>query len=291
VGNNLTISNNHQQVRQQMTKWHNKQILITGAGSGIGRALARLFASLGAKLILTDIDKDTLTLTSNELSTAVTLSQVCDVSKKADWQALHQAITEKVGHVDVLINNAGMTSIGFFDQTSEALFNKVMDVNFNGVVLGCREILPLLEKSERGLIVNVASIFGLIAMPLLTPYHASKFAVRGFSEALRQDMLFQNKNVDLVCVMPGGIKTNIAAAAQADVKPVNDFAQHFASVARTSAEQAAKVIEKGMRRKTFRILIGADAKIVDKLSRYMPTNYFKVLNKLLGVKKFLKNTG
>jgi short-subunit dehydrogenase len=274
-----------------MTKWHNKQILITGAGSGIGRALARLFASLGAKLILTDIDKDTLTLTSNELSTAVTLSQVCDVSKKADWQALHQAITEKVGHVDVLINNAGMTSIGFFDQTSEALFNKVMDVNFNGVVLGCREILPLLEKSERGLIVNVASIFGLIAMPLLTPYHASKFAVRGFSEALRQDMLFQNKNVDLVCVMPGGIKTNIAAAAQADVKPVNDFAQHFASVARTSAEQAAKVIEKGMRRKTFRILIGADAKIVDKLSRYMPTNYFKVLNKLLGVKKFLKNTG
>lgn len=272
-----------------MSTWHNKQILITGAGSGIGQALARLFANQGAKLILTDINETNLNSTTNELIHAVTLSQVSDVSKKSDWQSLTKHIQQQVGYLDVLINNAGMTSIGFFEDTSEALFNKVMDVNLNGVVTGCREMLPLLEKSKRGLIVNVASIFGLITMPMVTPYHASKFAVRGFTEALRQDMLFQNKNIDVVCVMPGGIRTNIANSAETEVKQPNDFAKHFSSVARTTPEQAAKVIEKGMRKNTFRILIGADAKIVDVLYKLLPTDYYKVSNALLGVKKFLRS--
>ncbi len=271
-----------------MSKWHNKQILITGAGSGIGQALARLFANEGAKLILTDINEANLNTTTNELMHAVTLSTVADVSKKADWLILAKNIQEEVGYLDVLINNAGMTSIGFFEDTSEELFNKVMDINLNGVVMGCREMLPLLEKSQRGLIVNVASIFGLIAMPMVTPYHASKFAVRGFTEALKQDMLYQNKNIDVVCVMPGGIRTNIAHSAVAEVQQPNDFAKHFSSVARTTPAQAAKVIEKGMRKNTFRILIGGDAKLVDVLYRALPTDYYKVSNMLLGVKKFLK---
>ena len=272
-----------------MSKWNNKQILITGAGSGIGQALAKLFASQGAKLILTDINENNLNNTTNELIHAVSLSKVADVSKKSDWQGLAKTIQDDIGYLDVLINNAGMTSIGFFEDTSEALFNKVMDVNLNGVVMGCREMLPLLEKSERGLIVNVASIFGLITMPMVTPYHASKFAVRGFTEALKQDMMFQNKNIDVVCVMPGGIRTNIANSAETEVEQPNDFAKHFSSVARTTPEQAAKVIEKGMRKNTFRILIGADAKIVDVLYKILPTDYYKVSNALLGVKKFLKS--
>lgn len=272
-----------------MSKWKNKQILITGAGSGIGQALARLFANQGAKLILTDINETNLNTTTNELIHAITISQVADVSKKADWQTLASNIKEEVGYLDVLINNAGMTSIGFFEDTSEALFNKVMDVNLNGVVMGCREMLPLLEKSQRGLIVNVASIFGLITMPMVTPYHASKFAVRGFTEALRQDMLYQKKNIDVVCVMPGGIRTNIANSAISEVSQPNDFSKHFSAVARTSPEQAAKVIEKGMRKNTFRILIGADAKIVDILYKVLPTDYYKVSNVLLGVKKFLSS--
>tara|TARA_R110002167_G_scaffold116338_4_gene291385 strand:+ start:315 stop:1133 length:819 start_codon:yes stop_codon:yes gene_type:complete len=271
-----------------MSKWNNKQILITGAGSGIGQALARLFAKEGAKLILTDINEKSLNSTTNELIHAITLSQVADVSKKDDWLSLASKIQEEVGYLDVLINNAGMTSVGFFEDTSEALFNKVMDINLNGVVMGCRELLPLLEKSKRGLIVNVASIFGLITMPMVTPYHASKFAVRGFTEALRQDMLFQKKNIDVVCVMPGGIRTNIANSAETEVNQPNNFATHFSSVARTTPEQAAKVIEKGMRKNTFRILIGADAKLVDMLYRTLPTNYYKISNALLGVKKFLK---
>lgn len=271
-----------------MSKWNNKHVLITGAGSGIGQALARLFAKEGAKLILTDINEKNLNITTNELIHAVTLSEVSDVSKKADWQTLAKKITKDVGHLDVLINNAGMTSIGFFEETSEELFNKVMDINLNGVVMGCREMLPLLEKSERGLIVNVASIFGLIAMPMVTPYHASKFAVRGFTEALKQDMLYQKKNIDVVCVMPGGIRTNIANSAETEVKQPNDFAKHFSAVARTTPEHAARVIEKGMRKNTFRILIGADAKLVDVLYKVLPTDYYKVSNVLLGVKKFLR---
>lgn len=270
-----------------MNKWNNKQILITGAGSGIGQALARLFANAGAKLILTDINEANLNQTTNELIHAVSLSRVADVSKEKDWQTLAKSIKQDIGYLDVLINNAGMASFGFFEDTSEALFNKVMDVNFNGVVTGCRVMLPLLEKSERGLIVNVASIFGLITMPMMTPYHASKFAVRGFTEALRQDMLFQNKNIDVLCVMPGGIRTNIANSAVSEVAQTNDFARHFATVARTTPDQAAKVIEKGMRKNTFRILIGADAKIVDVLYKVLPTDYFKVSNVMLGVKKFL----
>ena len=272
-----------------MSKWKNKQILITGAGSGIGQALARLFAKEGAKLILTGVNEENLNITTNELIHAVTMSKAADVSKKEDWLELAKDIREEVGYLDVLINNAGMTSVGFFEDTSEALFNKVMNVNLNGVVMGCREMLPLLEKSERGLIVNISSIFGLITIPMLTPYHTSKFAVRGFTEALKQDMMFQKKNIDVVCVMPGGIRTNIANSAESDLKQPNNFAKHFSSLARTTPEQAAKEIEKGMRKNTFRIMIGADAKLVDVLYKVLPTNYYKVSNVLLGVKKFLQS--
>ncbi|MFT7315084.1 MAG: short-subunit dehydrogenase [Paraglaciecola sp.] len=270
------------------TTWKNKYILITGAGSGIGQALATLFASQGAKLILTDINTNNLKQTAKALGSSVVIYKTADVSDKSDWQALVKDIDSKAGYLDVLINNAGMTSFGFFNETSEALFNKVMDINFNGVVMGCREMLPLLEKSTRGIIVNVASIFGLITMPMVTPYHASKFAVRGFTEALQQDMIFLKKNIDVICVMPGGIRTNIANYAETDCKNPNDFAQHFAKIARTTPAQAAKTIEKGMRKNTFRVLIGADAKVVDLLYRLLPTNYYKVSNRLLGVQKFLK---
>lgn len=268
-------------------QWRNKTILITGAGSGIGQALARLFGSQGAKLILTDLDADNLATTSNELSENVSIAKVADVSSKQDWLALEQQIRKEIGHLDVLINNAGMSSFGFFDETSEALFDKVMDVNLNGVIMGCRTMQSLLEASERGMIVNVSSIFGLITMPMLTPYHASKFAVRGFTEALRQDFEFQGKNIDVICVMPGGIKTNIANFAETDHSEKAEFAAHFDKVARTSAKQAAKTIEKGMRKKTFRVLIGPDAKIVDILYKALPTHYDKVFNLLLGVEKVI----
>lgn len=269
--------------------WTNKTILITGAGSGIGQALAKLFAQLGANLVVTDINQAGLKETSKAIGSSAIISKQCDVCSKEDWQALAKDIELSSGHLDVLINNAGMTSFGYFEETSEALFNKVMDVNLNGVVMGCREMMPLLEKSSRGMIVNVASIFGLITMPMVAPYHASKFAVRGFTEALQQDMIYSGKNIDVICVMPGGIRTNIANSAETEAANSNELAKHFETVARTSPAKAAEVIEKGMRKKTFRVLIGADAKFVDILYKVLPTSYYKVSNQLLGVKRFLRS--
>lgn len=271
------------------THWQGKAVLITGAGSGIGQALATLLAELGARLIITDINEQNLKKTSQRLKSSVVIAQVADSSSKEDWQALCTKIENTIGHLDALVNNAGMTSFGFFQDQSEELFNKVMRVNFDGVVMGCRECMPLLEKSKRGMIANVASIFGLIAVPTQTPYHASKFAVRGFSEALLQDMKYSGKNIDVVCVMPGGIRTNIANFAETDkdLDMPSDFASHFDKVAMTSPAKAAQVIEKGMRKNTFRILIGPDAKIVSALYRLLPTRYSKVSNAMLGVEKLL----
>ena len=268
--------------------WSQKVVLITGAGSGIGQALAKLFAKEGAKLVLTDINGKALAKTASELGSSVLIAKVHDVCSKEGWQTLAAEIDDAAGHLDVLINNAGMISFGFFDETSEDLFDKVMDVNLNAVVIGCREMLPLLEKSHRGMIVNVASIFGLITMPMVTPYHASKFAVRGFTEALQQDMIYSGKNIYIVCVMPGGIRTNIAKSAESEVADSNSLAKHFDSVALTSPEKAAKVIEKGMRKKKFRVLVGPDAKFVDILYKLLPTDYYKISNRLLRVNKFLR---
>lgn len=295
--------------QSQALTWKNKRILITGAGSGIGHALATLLAKLGASLILTDINKENLSAITDELGNSVLIAQVADVSTKADWQKLAQLIEKDIGSLDVLVNNAGISTFGYFDETSEAHFNKVLDVNLHGAITGCREMMPLLEKSQRGLIVNVASIFGLITIPMLTPYHTSKFAIRGFSEALRQDMAYQKKPIDVLCVLPGGIKTNIAKSSevlsahserQAIDKHVNTgeahvsnrdtkdrIVAHFDAVARTSASEAAKVIERGMRKKTPRILIGSDAKLVHWLYKFFPSSYDKLFNPLLGIKKLL----
>jgi len=270
-----------------MQNWFNKIILITGAGSGIGQALAKLFAQEGAKLILTGLHAEDLDATCSQLGNSVLLSKVSDVSKKEDWLSLVEEIQKKTDYIDVIINNAGVSAFDFFNDMPEEMFDKVMNVNLNGVVYGCRYLLPLLEKSPRGMIVNISSIFGLICMPMATPYHASKFAVRGFTEGLKQDLLYQNKNIDVICVMPGGVKTNIVNHGETSKLNKNQFAQHFNKIARTSPDKAAKVIGNGMRKRTFRVLIGPDAKFVNILYKVMPTHYYKVFNFLFEVKKFL----
>lgn len=270
-----------------MHDWTAKTILITGAGSGLGLALARLFAKEGASLILTDINQGALANTVAELRLAVMLHRVADVASKSDWQSLVAEIRKITLCVDVLINNAGIAAHDYFDQMPEVMFERVMDVNFNGVVYGCRYMMPLLEASERGMIVNISSIFGLIATPVLTPYHASKFAVRGFTESLRQDMLYSQKNIDVVCVIPGGIRTNIARHSETSRGDLDRFSEHFNRVAMTSAEKAAGVIEQGMRNRHFRVLVGPDSVLVSLLVRLMPELYFRVFNFLYRVRKLL----
>lgn len=267
--------------------WKDKTILITGAGSGIGQALAELFASHGARLVLTDINAENLEQTASRILPAVALTRVADAGDQDDWRALAKDIATSNGYLDVLINNAGMCSYGYFNETSKALFDKVLSVNLNGVVTGCREMLPLLEKSTRGLIVNVASIFGIVTIPMLAPYHASKFAVRGFSEALKQDFRFQGKNVDVVCVIPGGIRTNIANYSESDSNKAALFASNFDRIAKTTPMEAAKVIEKGMRKKQTHVYIGADARLINWLQRLLPQSYSHVINLLFGVSNMI----
>lgn len=270
-----------------MHDWSGKIIVITGAGSGLGQALARLFAREGALLILTDVNPESLMTLTVELDAAVMLHRVADVSTKEDWHRLVVEISKMTPHVDVLINNAGVAAYDYFDQMPDELFERVMSVNFNGVVYGCRALLPLLEKAERGMIVNVSSIFGLIAMPLLSPYHASKFAVRGFTEALRQDLRYSGKNIDVVCVLPGGIKTNIANDSATTQTDKQRFSQHFNNKALTTPDKAARVIEQGMRLRRSRVLVGPDAVLVSLLCRLMPTAYWRVFNFLYNVRKVL----
>lgn len=271
-----------------MSHWHNKRILITGAGSGIGQALATHFSSLGAKLILTDINADNLAKTSRTLTPSPLYQQVADASSQSDWQSLADAISTNFGHIDALINNAGMTSFGYFEDTPAALFDKVVAVNLGGVVMGCRTLLPLLRQSERGMIVNVASVFGLVAMPMLSPYHASKFAVRGFTESLAQEMRYTKANIDVLCVLPGGIKTNIANSSVVANTEHAKFSAHFNDIARTTAQQAADTIETGMRKRKSRILIGSDAVLIKWVNQILPQWYYKLINFAFGMKKLMK---
>lgn len=271
-----------------MQQWQNKVVLVTGAGSGIGKALALQFASMGAKLIITDINQENLDGAQLLIEPQVVICKQGDVSDKHFWLELYEDIQRDIGYVDAVINNAGMSNFDFFEDMPDTLFDKVMAVNFNGVVMGCRHMLPLLLKSQQGMIVNVASVFSLITMPMLTPYHASKFAVRGFTESLRQDMLFSEKNIDVLCVLPGGIKTNIAKHAQSSLDSTQAFVKHFEKMALTTPEKAAKTIIRGMQRRKSRILIGPDARFIHLIVRLFPQSYFRILSPLFGIKRLLK---
>ena len=253
----------------------------------MGKALSELFASMGARLILTDIDKDNLEKVASSVSDNVELFKQHDVSDKEQWQAIMSEVNEKLGYLDVIINNAGMSNLDFFDEVPEEHFERVMNVNFNGVVYGCRYALPLLKKTTAGLIVNTSSIFSMITVPCMTAYHSSKFAVRGFSSALKQDLKFQGSDIDVVCVMPGGIKTNIAKSTITTRNNSEVFVKQFDQNTFTTSEQAARVIEKGMRKRKFKVLIGADAKFVSFLYRYFSESYHGLTNWLVGVHKVL----
>ena len=273
-----------------MSHWAGKIILITGAGSGMGKALSELFASLDARLILTDINAENLETVATSLPDNVELYKQHDVSNKQQWQSIMSEVNDKFSHLDAIINNAGMSNLDFFDEVPEEHFERVMNVNFNGVVYGCRYALPLLKKAEKALIVNTSSIFSMITVPCMTAYHASKFAVRGFSSALKQDLKYQESDIDVVCVMPGGIKTNIAKSTITSRGNADVFVKQFEQNTYTTSEQAARVIEKGMRKRKFKVLIGADAKIVSFLYRFFSESYHGITNKLIGVEKVLEQS-
>ena len=258
--------------------------LITGAGGGIGRALAVALAVRGMHLALADIDEVGLAETARRVAGAGRrgTSHRLDVSDRAAVAALPAAIRDAHGGLDLLVNNAGVAIGGTFEQVSEADFDWLMAINFFGVVTMTRAFLPMLRHSDAARIVNLSSIFGIIATPGQAAYTASKFAVRGFSESLRHELA--GSSVGVTTVHPGGVATSIAASARVPAGTSAEEAaankKAFAAALTLSPEKAAATIVAGIEKDRVRILVGNDAKIAAATERMSPVGYWPILQRL-----------
>ncbi len=259
--------------------------VVTGAGSGIGRALAQQLAAAGSALALADIDEAGLLQTMQSLknkSVAVS-THLVDVADEEGVRTFAEDVSGKHGRVTLLVNNAGVSLHGDFTEISLEDFRWLMNINFWGTVYGVKYFLPMLKRERRAHIVNLSSIFGLVAPAGQVPYAASKFAVRGFTEALRHELA--GSAITVSCVHPGGIRTPIArhsrlGAATSIAKRDANIAR-FERLARTLPEAAAVRILRGIERREPRILIGGDAYQLDFLQRIRPATYWKSLSRMI----------
>jgi NAD(P)-dependent dehydrogenase (short-subunit alcohol dehydrogenase family) len=257
--------------------------VVTGAGSGIGRALAQRLAAAGSALALADVDEAGLleTARSLEKKSALVTTHVLDVADEAGVRSLAEDVSAKHGRVTLLINNAGVAMEGTFEEISLDDFRWLMNINFWGTVYGVKYFLPILKREKRAHIVDISSVFGLIAPPGQSAYSASKFAVRGFTECLRHELA--RTTVHVSCVHPGGIRTAIARHARVGAGVKKDGLEEkvvlFEKMLRTSPEEAAARILRGVERSEPRILIGSDARQIDFVQRLRPATYWKTMAK------------
>lgn len=267
-----------------MRNLKDKVVVITGAGSGIGRALAFAASGYGAKLALCDVDEAGLAETAELAGTSDVITARVDVSQRDQIEAFRDQTVDHYGHADLVINNAGVAVSQTIEDVSYEDFEWIMGINFWGVVYGSKAFIPTLKTRPEAGLVNISSVFGIISVPTQGTYNASKFAVRGFTEALRHEMA--DTKLHVMCVHPGGIKTNIAKAARMYVGPDGSTdhkqsADQFDKLARTTPEAAARKIYKDLANRKGRCLIGIDAQIIDKLQRGAPESYWKVVERLI----------
>jgi len=258
---------------------------ITGAASGIGRALALELAARGCDVALADLDEAGLESAAKDIIAThgrrvmIRRVDVADPKQIDDFAA--SSIAE-FPSLNILINNAGVALLGEFDEFDHSQMAWLMDINFWGVVRGTRAFMAHLKSRPQAHIVNISSIFGIIAPPGQSAYSASKFAVRGFSESLRHELAMSNSTLRLSVVHPGGVKTNIARKARSgahlreSVSP-NELGNRFEQLARTTPAAAALRIVRGIERNEPRILIGADARYLDIIQRLRPAAYWALL--------------
>jgi NAD(P)-dependent dehydrogenase (short-subunit alcohol dehydrogenase family) len=248
--------------------------VITGAGSGIGRALAQDLARRGAKLALADVNSASLEETRRLLGNAVARTYTVDVGKAAAVEQFARQVQQDFGSARLLVNNAGVALFGTFAEVSLEDMEWLIQINFWGVVYGCKFFLPLLEREPDAHIVNVSSIFGLVGPPGQTAYSSSKFAVRGFSGSLREELRMGASSIKVTTVHPAGIATPIAENARSGQGSAAEARERakalFRKVATITPEEAARVIMKGILGNKKRVMIGADAYRIDWIARLLP---------------------
>ncbi|HOU46915.1 MAG TPA: SDR family oxidoreductase [Chitinophagales bacterium] len=264
-----------------MKSFKDKIAVITGAGSGIGQALSLELAKKGAVLILSDKNAEGLADTESKVKTigADCYTYSVDVSNEKAIKDFVNTVLKEHRHIDLLFNNAGF-ALGkiSMQQVKMEDFRKIVDVNMWGVINHTKEFLDTLISRPEAVIVNISSLFGIVGVPDQVPYCTTKFAVRGFTEALRADLY--NTNVEVYCVHPGGINTNIYKnAVHYESNPSLDK-KFQKALERTSPEDAAKTILKHIEKKNERVLIGIDAEMGDRLARTMPVGYTKLIMKV-----------
>lgn len=271
-----------------MKNLHNKVAVVTGAGSGMGRALALRFADAGVKLAISDYNADTLAETKQlvEQKGGKVMTRVFDVSDKTKMHEFAEEVFQTYGQVDIMINNAGVAlgKVTLEDLTYEE-FEWIVGINMWGMIYGSKAFLPYLKKRPEGSIVNLSSLFGLIGIPYQVPYCTTKFAIRGFNEALRLEMAAEKIPITITSVHPGGIQTNISRSSRrASTTPKEEHetnTRKFEKLFITSADEAARQIIAAIQKKKVRLVIGGDAKRPDLLARLFPSSYGAIVRYFL----------
>jgi NADP-dependent 3-hydroxy acid dehydrogenase YdfG len=262
-----------------------KVAVVTGAGSGIGQALAIELARSGAHVAISDIDTEGLAATEERLKAigAPVKSDRLDVTEREAFQVYADTVNEHFGKVNQIYNNAGIAFAGDVEVSQFKDIERVMDVDFWGVVNGTKVFLPHLIASGDGHVINVSSVFGLFSVPGQAAYNAAKFAVRGFTEALRQEMAVAGHPVKVTTVHPGGIKTNIVRnMTTVDSVDKDELTQTFdKKLANTSPQKAARIILDGVRKNRARVLVGPDAKVLDVIVRATGSGYQRLFSTVM----------